>query len=43
MRTLRNPSFWARWQRWCAATSFVDALFKARFRARTINASAADQ
>ncbi|MCC8965006.1 MULTISPECIES: hypothetical protein [Bradyrhizobium] len=47
MAIMRKPPFWTRWQRWRAAASFVDALFKARiktrFKARLVNASAADR
>ncbi|MBP2429688.1 MULTISPECIES: hypothetical protein [Bradyrhizobium] len=45
--TMRKPPFWMRWRRWRAAAAFVDALFRARFKASIkaglVDASAADQ
>ncbi|MGF6307193.1 hypothetical protein ABIB82_001660 [Bradyrhizobium sp. i1.8.4] len=43
MTVIRKPLFWTRWQRWRATASFVDTLFKARFKARPVDASAADR
>ncbi|MGY4476059.1 hypothetical protein [Bradyrhizobium sp. USDA 3364] len=43
MAIMRKSPLWTRWQRWRAAASFVDALFKARSKARVVDASAADQ
>lgn len=34
MTVMHKPLFWTRWQRWRATASFVDALFKARSKAK---------